>query len=197
MENGGKMADITWYVENIKLYTGEVHEGAVLGIVRHLGLALKSNDSSLIAASDPAELEQVRESFLVKKLGREESEAELDAAIASILNKMSTERRKSRATVYYLLAEHFGQLTAFEQTDESKHWSGQRITVTAFWDEEAGVWVAESEDVPGLITEAKTFEALSKKLESLIPELLEANGSSLPLNAHIHLEAQRELHPVF
>jgi predicted RNase H-like HicB family nuclease len=54
----------------------------------------------------------------------------------------------------------------------------QHITVTAFWDKEASVWIAESADVPGLITEAATLEALSTKLEAMIPELLEANGSS-------------------
>ena len=109
----GKMADITGYVENIKQYTAEVHEGAVQGIVSHCGIALQSKDASLVAASDPAELERVRESFLVKKLGREESEADLDAAIAAVVGKMSDERNKSRVTVYYLLAEHFGQLTDF------------------------------------------------------------------------------------
>jgi predicted RNase H-like HicB family nuclease len=70
------------------------------------------------------------------------------------------------------------------------------ITVTAFWDREASVWVAESTDVPGLMTEAATLEALSTKLETMIPELLEANGSSLPLDANIRLEARRELHLV-
>ena len=33
-----------------------------------------------------------------------------------------------------------------------------------------------SADVPGLATEAPTVEALSEKLRTLIPELLEANG---------------------
>ena len=50
--------------------------------------------------------------------------------------------------------------------------------VLAFWDEEAHVWVAESDDVPGLITEAATLEARSAKLEVVISERLEANGSS-------------------
>ena len=54
----------------------------------------------------------------------------------------------------------------------------QAIKVLAFWDEEAHVWVAESDDVPGLITEAATLEALSTRLEIMIPELLKANGSS-------------------
>jgi predicted RNase H-like HicB family nuclease len=47
--------------------------------------------------------------------------------------------------------------------------------VQADWDPEAGVWVATSEDVPGLATEAPTVEALAEKLRIMIPELLEAN----------------------
>lgn len=48
--------------------------------------------------------------------------------------------------------------------------------IRAEWDSEAGVWVATSDDVPGLATEAETLEALSTKLQSMVPELLEANG---------------------
>ncbi|MEX0961076.1 MAG: DUF1902 domain-containing protein [Burkholderiales bacterium] len=48
--------------------------------------------------------------------------------------------------------------------------------VHAVWDEEARVWVASSEDVPGLATEADTAEALIEKLKVLIPELLAFNG---------------------
>jgi predicted RNase H-like HicB family nuclease len=47
--------------------------------------------------------------------------------------------------------------------------------IDAHWDPEAGVWIATSDDVPGLATEAPTVEALSKKLRIMIPELLEAN----------------------
>ena len=50
------------------------------------------------------------------------------------------------------------------------------INVEAFWDEEARVWVASSNDVPGLITESDTMEHLMQKLKILIPELLQANG---------------------
>ena len=48
--------------------------------------------------------------------------------------------------------------------------------VRAEWDDEAKVWVATSDDVPGLATEAETMEELSKKLEVMIPELLTENG---------------------
>ena len=48
--------------------------------------------------------------------------------------------------------------------------------VFAQWDSEAGVWVAESDDVPGLVAEAESPNLLREKLRVLIPELLELNG---------------------
>ena len=51
-----------------------------------------------------------------------------------------------------------------------------RYHVKAEWDHEASVWVASSDDVPGLATGADTFEALVEKLTVVIPKLLEENG---------------------
>ncbi len=48
--------------------------------------------------------------------------------------------------------------------------------IRAEWDSEAGVWVASSDEVPGLATGADTFEALIEKLRIVVPELLEENG---------------------
>jgi predicted RNase H-like HicB family nuclease len=67
------------------------------------------------------------------------------------------------------------------------------ITVTAFWDEEAHVWVAESNDVPGLVTGAGSLEELAAKLKVMIPELLEANGVHVPVGTPVRIEASREL----
>jgi hypothetical protein len=53
------------------------------------------------------------------------------------------------------------------------------MVVKAIWDGEAGVWVATSDDVPGLVTESKSFKALLKKLRALVPELLELNDAHL------------------
>jgi hypothetical protein len=47
--------------------------------------------------------------------------------------------------------------------------------VDAVWDQDAAVWVATSDTVPGLVTEAETVEALSQKLRAMIPDLLFAN----------------------
>lgn len=49
--------------------------------------------------------------------------------------------------------------------------------VHAAWDDEAKVWVAQSEDVPGLVTEAENLDALMEKLRVMVPELLDLNGA--------------------
>jgi predicted RNase H-like HicB family nuclease len=51
-----------------------------------------------------------------------------------------------------------------------------RYRVMVEWDEDAKVWVASSDDVPGLATGADTFEDLIEKLTVVIPELLFENG---------------------
>jgi len=68
--------------------------------------------------------------------------------------------------------------------------------VLAEWDDEAAVWVASSEDVPGLATGADTIEALIEKLKVVIPDLLEANGLLGPGEAEVPfaLKAERIEH---
>ena len=50
--------------------------------------------------------------------------------------------------------------------------------VHAQWDEEAKIWVASSDNVPGLATEADTTESSIQKLKTLISELLELKGQT-------------------
>ncbi|MFM2431193.1 MAG: hypothetical protein RLZZ511_2406 [Cyanobacteriota bacterium] len=47
--------------------------------------------------------------------------------------------------------------------------------VDARWDSEASVWVATSDDVPGLVTEAADLDLLRQTLHHLLPELLRRN----------------------
>lgn len=49
------------------------------------------------------------------------------------------------------------------------------VVIEAAWDDEAKVWVATSDDVPGLATEAASVELLTHKLSVLVPELLQEN----------------------
>lgn len=52
------------------------------------------------------------------------------------------------------------------------------LTVRALWDDDARVWVAESDEVPGLVAEATTIEGLLEKLRVRVPELLELNRAA-------------------
>jgi len=63
--------------------------------------------------------------------------------------------------------------------------------IRAEWDEEAGVWAATSDDVPGLVTEAPTMEDLITKLRIVVPELLEANGVKVGQEVPFELMTRR------
>lgn len=43
------------------------------------------------------------------------------------------------------------------------------------WDEEAGVWIATSDDIPGLVLESGSYDALLERTRFAIPELLSLN----------------------
>ncbi|WP_045217760.1 DUF1902 domain-containing protein [Desulfonatronovibrio magnus] len=65
------------------------------------------------------------------------------------------------------------------------------LFVRAEWDNEAMLWVATSDDVPGLATESDTLENLVQKLKIVIPELLEANGVDLSKETPFELLSRR------
>lgn len=52
--------------------------------------------------------------------------------------------------------------------------------VDLIWDDEAQVWVATSEDIPGLVLESGSFDALLERIRFAVPELLELNKSAHP-----------------
>ena len=59
--------------------------------------------------------------------------------------------------------------------------------VEARWDSEAGVWVAESDDIPGLVTEAESMNALVEKVRVLVPQLFELNGGLEPAQKTVNV----------
>ena len=48
--------------------------------------------------------------------------------------------------------------------------------VNFVWDDEAAVWIASSDDIPGLILESGSLDALIERVRYAAPELLELNG---------------------
>ena len=106
------MAD---YLADVKKFASNVDEAAVDGIVRHLGIALRSRDASLVSCSDPTELARVRDGFCRKKLALSESDDAVDGALQAVCEKMKGDNSKARVTFYYLLAEHYGKLEVFHK----------------------------------------------------------------------------------
>jgi len=70
---------------------------------------------------------------------------------------------------------------------------GNLIVVKATWDPEAGVFVAESDDVPGLVTEAESIEELKKKLPGIIQDLLDTNEAEGEIEVPIEIVAHASL----
>ena len=67
------------------------------------------------------------------------------------------------------------------------------ITIQARWDIEANVWLATSDDVPGLVVEAETWPAMINEVQLVLPELLEVSGHggdklSVTFKAEQHLD---------
>ena len=71
------------------------------------GPSIYNADASTVAASQPSELETVKDSFLIKKLGLSDG-PELMEAIKSVIETYGrSERSKYRAVIYYMLVKHF------------------------------------------------------------------------------------------
>ena len=105
------MADVD-YMTDLKKYAPTVEDAAVKGIVKFLGIALKSKDSSMVSCSSKDELERVRESFMKKKLKMTDADADLDKSIKAVCDTMKADKTKHRVTFYYLLASKAGKLGA-------------------------------------------------------------------------------------
>ena len=73
------------------------------------GPAIYNADASTVAATQPQELETVKNNFLIKKLGLSDGPELMDAINAVLDTYGRSERNKFRAVVYYMLTKHFGK----------------------------------------------------------------------------------------
>ena len=103
--------DYDKYYANVKKFDGRAARAKVDNIVKYLGASLKSRDASLVACSDPSELDTVVKNFCVKKLGI--SKAKGDEIVKTVCQDMKSERFKNRVTFYYLCAKKAGKLSVF------------------------------------------------------------------------------------
>ncbi|MFB9080386.1 DUF2853 family protein [Flavobacterium procerum] len=78
------------------------------------GPSIYNADASIVASSQKSELDTVKNSFLIKKLGLKDG-PELDSAIDEVVEKYGkSNRNKYRAVFYYLLTLHFKKESIFD-----------------------------------------------------------------------------------
>ena len=71
------------------------------------GPSIYNDDSATVAGTQKAELDTVKNNFLIKKLGLADG-PNLDAAIDAVMEKYGrSNRNKYRVVIYYLLTVHF------------------------------------------------------------------------------------------
>lgn len=99
------------YYEGVLKFDADAKRSYVDNIVKYCGISLRSRDASLVACSDPTELDTIVKGFCKKKL-------DLDADKAAELVKATCEemkgtRFKNRVTFYYLLSKRARKLSVF------------------------------------------------------------------------------------
>ena len=102
--------------EAVTLYKGEMDKlglgydaGLLTAVAKGLGPSIYNADSSKVSSSDQAEMDRVKNNFLIGKLGLADS-PKLDGGIQAVVNQMgASNRNKYRAIFYYLLVKHFGK----------------------------------------------------------------------------------------
>ncbi|HBQ37279.1 MAG TPA: DUF2853 domain-containing protein [Rhodobacteraceae bacterium] len=111
----GKRDDlIAKYADDLKNKCGMTPDMDLLRKVTiGCGPAIYNADASTVAASQPAELETVKNNFLIKKLGLADSPKLLEAIDKALETYGRSERSKYRAVVYYMLTKEFGKESVY------------------------------------------------------------------------------------
>lgn len=101
------------YIADVDKIEANPDADLIRKVAKGCGPSIYNADASTVSASDKSELETVRKSFLVKKLGLKDND-KLDEAIDAIMEKYGrSNRNKYRVVVYYLLTKHFNKESVY------------------------------------------------------------------------------------
>ena len=103
------------YAAHIQEKFGESPDMELLNKVTHgLGPAIYNRDAATVSGSSESELETVKQNFLIKKLGLDES-PELMNSIRAVMDQYGASvRTKYRAVVYYILVRKFNRVEVYD-----------------------------------------------------------------------------------
>ncbi|MGI9366303.1 MAG: DUF2853 family protein [Rhizobiaceae bacterium] len=105
---------IAKYAEDMKSKCGITADMDLLTKVTiGCGPAIYNDDASTVSGTDEAEMETVKNNFLIKKLGLSDGPA-LDEGMDAVIEAYGrSNRNKYRAVVYYMLTKHFGKESVY------------------------------------------------------------------------------------
>src|SRR5699024_1831222 len=104
------------YVEQLTDAGVKVDRELLTKVTVGLGPSIYNADSSTVASSDASELATVKNNYLIKKLGLEDS-TKLDESIDKVIDTLDrSNRNKYRSFVYYLLCHEFGKQAVYQLT---------------------------------------------------------------------------------
>jgi hypothetical protein len=103
------------YIDDVRTKLGEDEPDVDLlrKVTVACGPSIYNRDSETVSTSDAGELNTVRTSFLIGKLGLGEG-AQLDEGLDAVIERYGrSNSHKYRAVLYYLLTKHFGKESVF------------------------------------------------------------------------------------
>lgn len=101
------MAKTVDYLADVQRYDAGATQANVQKIVDHLGIALKSKDSRLVACTDQKEKDLIKKNWVEGKLGLS---GDTQMLVDDVCQEMQGDTHKQRVTFYYLLTMHTGKL---------------------------------------------------------------------------------------
>jgi len=104
------------YVADLKEKVGEARPDLALldACVKACGPSIYKPDSATVAASDKSEIERVRTSFIMKKLGVADEDRGNAAIKAAVEKYGRAVRAKHRPVVYYLITKELRKAAALK-----------------------------------------------------------------------------------
>lgn len=109
---GPEKGTLDWYITDVRRYHKTADKNVVDGIVKHLGVAMRSRDTSLVACSDQKEKDTVINGWCAKKLEQDKEAAA--KTVDAVCQQMKGDRFKNRVTFYYLCAKDARKLASLK-----------------------------------------------------------------------------------
>ena len=93
----------------------KIDRDLLIKVAKSLGPSIYNKDSSLVACSDPKELQRIKENFLIGKLGLKD-DGRLDGVLRRVCEELGGTKSKWRAIFYTVIVQKVNAQNQFTNT---------------------------------------------------------------------------------